>query len=62
MVSSLSADAQVVEDEASRKLAAQSASYTPADRFILFELDVEDARSTLYKGGQVIRKHWKRGE
>ncbi|HEY6042923.1 MAG TPA: pyridoxamine 5'-phosphate oxidase family protein [Anaerolineae bacterium] len=58
----ISGRARLVEDEASRKLAAQSASYTPADRFILFELDVEDAMSTLYSGGQVIRKHWKRGE
>ena len=53
--------ATFVDDPATRTLAAQLASYTPADRYVLFELDVESASSTVYTDGQRVRQHWKAG-
>ncbi|MFN8471096.1 MAG: pyridoxamine 5'-phosphate oxidase family protein [Anaerolineae bacterium] len=50
------------DDPATRRLAAESASYAPADRYVLFELDVESAASTLYNDGQPVRQHWKASE
>lgn len=52
--------AQLVDNSATRALAAQLASYTPADRYILFELTVESAASTVYSNDQVLRSQWKR--
>ena len=52
--------AQLVDNSATRALAAQLASYTPADRYILFELTVENAASTVYSNDQVLRSQWKR--
>jgi hypothetical protein len=37
------------------------ASYTPADRYILFEFDVERAASTVYPGERPVRRSWMRG-
>ena len=47
------------DDPAVRRLAAGLASYTPADRYVLFELDVESAASTVYTDGQPVRQSWK---
>ncbi len=51
--------AMFIEDSATRALAVASASYAPADRYVLFELDVERASSTTYRDGQPVRQHWK---
>jgi hypothetical protein len=40
--------ATLVEDPGRRAVAAAAASYTPADRYILFELDVSEARVVGY--------------
>ncbi len=47
------------DDLATRQLAASLASYAPADRYVLFELSVERASSTVYMDGQPIRRRWK---
>jgi hypothetical protein len=49
----------LVEDPALRKVAMQYSSYQPKDRYILFELSVESASSTVYGDGQPVRQHWK---
>ena len=51
-----------IVDPAMRSLASQLASYTPADRYILFELSIESAVSTIYKEGKPIRQHWRLGD
>jgi hypothetical protein len=51
--------ARLVEDAASRQIAAKAASFTPADRYILFELNLEHASSTIYDGGAPVRKRWR---
>ena len=56
----VSGQAQWVDNSELRALAAQLASYTPADRYILFELTVESAASTVYSNDQVLRSQWKR--
>jgi hypothetical protein len=43
-----------------RALAVSLASYTPADRYILFEFDIESAASTDYAEGRAVRRLWKR--
>jgi hypothetical protein len=40
--------ASLVEDQESRTLAVKSASYSPADYYILFELEVTEARCIGY--------------
>ena len=53
--------AALVEDPEVRALAARSASYAPADRYILFALAVDRAGSTVYQeGGQPVRTHWQK--
>jgi hypothetical protein len=52
--------ARFIEDHDLRLLAAQSASYTPADRYILFELSLETASSTIYRDGQPVRERWEK--
>jgi hypothetical protein len=54
--------ATLIDSPAKRILASQLASYTPADRYILFELSVDSAVSTVYKDGNPVRQHWRRGE
>jgi hypothetical protein len=47
------------DDPAHRVLAA-TYGYTPQDHYILFELSVESAFSTVYPGGgKPVRKNWK---
>lgn len=52
--------AQLVSDTTLRALAVQLASYPVADRYVLFEFDVETATSTVYQDGQTIRMRWKK--
>jgi hypothetical protein len=47
-----------VEHPAVRALAARAASYQPADRYVLFELAVEGAISTVYEQGRPVRRRW----
>jgi len=49
----------LVEDEALRALAAEAATYTPKAGYILFELGVEEAFSTVYKDGTPLHQRWK---
>jgi hypothetical protein len=57
----ISGTAELVEDAGSRSVAVKHASYKPADRYILFELDVDTAFSTKYDDdGTPIRNRWRR--
>ena len=51
--------ARLVEDSALRQIATKAASFTPADRYVLFELSLEHASSTIYDGGNPVRKRWR---
>jgi hypothetical protein len=57
----LTGRAHLVENPELRALAVRLASYSPADRYILFEFDIESAASTTYPEDQPVRKLWKRG-
>ena len=48
-------------DPSTRRVAAAAAPYSPADRYILFELDVEEASSTVYEGKTPVRQRWPTG-
>jgi hypothetical protein len=54
--------AHFIDNPELRTLAVRLASYTPADRYILFEFDIDSAASTVYQNDQPIRQHWKRNE
>ena len=47
-----------VDDPAVRAIAARAASYPPADRYVLFELGVDGAMSTVYEQGRPVRRRW----
>ncbi len=50
--------AVLADDPAIRALATEAASYTPEDRYVLFELTVESALSIADENGQPVRKRW----
>ena len=51
--------AKSVEDPNARQLAAESASYEPSDRYVLFELQILRALSTVYdERGRARRIRW----
>ena len=52
--------AHLVSDPELRALATQLSSYDPAERYILFEFDVESAGSTVYTDDGADRRYWKR--
>jgi hypothetical protein len=52
--------AQLIENPELRALAVSLASYTPADRYILFEFAIARAASTIYPEDQPVRRFWKR--
>ena len=54
----ISGHATSIDNPATRRLAAELATYTPADRYVLYELDVDSASSTFYTDGQPVRQHW----
>jgi len=58
----IAGSAGLVDDPDKRALASQLASYAPADRYILFELSIDSAASTVYQDGEPVRQHWRRGE
>ena len=47
-----------VSDPEARQIAAGAASYEPAERYVLFELDVDEAASTSYDDGRPVRRRW----
>ncbi len=56
----LTGRAHRVEDPELRALAVGCANYSPADRYVLFEFDVETAASTIYPEHAPMRQFWKR--
>lgn len=52
--------AHLVSDPELRTLATQLSSYTPAERYILFEFEVDSAGSTVYTDHGPDRRFWKR--
>ena len=58
----LTGKAKFIEDPALRALAVRICPYKPADRYILFEFDIESAATTEYPDGEPVRKHWKINE
>lgn len=54
--------AKLIEDPNVRALAVSISTYQPADRYILFELDVERAQSTVYGDNGPLRVLWKKDE
>lgn len=56
----VSGQAQASADPELRALAVRLASYSPAERYILFEFNVESAASTVYEGERTIRHRWQR--
>ncbi len=50
---------RLVDDPAVRQIATHAASFTPADRYLLFELHLEQASSTIYDGGNPVRTRWR---
>jgi hypothetical protein len=49
---------RAVEDAATRALAVKLAPYTPADRSVLFELEVESVIATTYASSGPARRRW----
>lgn len=56
----LSGRARLVEDEQTRAIAVAASSYDVAARYILFELSVDQALSTVYTGEGTVRQRWDR--
>ena len=52
--------AHQIADPELRALAVRLCSYTPRDRYILFEFDVESVTSTTYPDGRPVYRSWKR--
>jgi len=55
----ISGRANLIDNPELRALAVKLASYSPADRYILFEFDIENATSTVYQDDQAVHRHWK---
>ncbi len=51
--------AHSIHDPELRALAVRLASYTPAERYVLFEFDIESAASTTYPNDRPVRESWK---
>jgi hypothetical protein len=49
---------RLITDPAIRQIAVTASTYTPADRYILFELDVTRARGTTYGENGSIHQSW----
>jgi hypothetical protein len=56
----VSGSARLSDDPELRAMAIALASYTPADRYILFEFDVDAAASTIYANNEPVRRRWLR--
>ena len=51
--------AKSIEVPEVRALAVKNSPYKPAERYVLFEFDIESAMMTEYENGEPIRKQWK---
>lgn len=51
-------EAVLVDDAATRAKAAEAASYSPRDAYILFQLDIRYVLVTTYENGEPIRQRW----
>jgi hypothetical protein len=58
----ITGQAHLSDDLELRAMAVRLASYAPAERYILFEFDIESAASTIYSGDHAARQQWKIGE
>jgi hypothetical protein len=58
----VSGRARLVEDATLRALAVAAASYEVADRYVLYEMDVERAAAKIYTTDGAARQQWKAGE
>lgn len=56
----LSGRAQRVEDAELRAVAVRLSPYAPAERYVLFEFEIEKADTTVYPEDKPIRKAWRR--
>ena len=54
--------ARFIEDREMRAVAIRVCPYQYAERYILFEFDVESVMTTEYPDGNPVRKHWKVNE
>jgi hypothetical protein len=54
----ISGRAFFIDDDFNRRTAARLASYEVQDRYVLFELSVDHAVSTIYKEQGVVRLRW----
>jgi Pyridoxamine 5'-phosphate oxidase len=54
----VSGQAKFVTEPDLRALAVQASSYKPKDRYVLFELSVDTAASTIYEDGNPLRVRW----
>ena len=50
--------AEFVEDPEVWEHAASLSNYAPAERYVLFELDIEDALAITYEDGSSVRRRW----
>ena len=57
---SVTGHAHQVDDAELRALAISLASYEVAERYILFEFDIESAASTIYAEDRAVRRLWKK--
>lgn len=55
----ISGKARFIEDADLRAIAVKVSSYQPAERYILFELEIESATVTEYPESGAVRRHWK---
>ena len=55
----ISGVAELIDDPDLRLQAERVCSFKPADRYLLFELKIEEVLSTAYKGGRPDRLVWK---
>lgn len=55
----LTGRARYIEDTELRAVSVRVSPYKPAERYILFELDVESVTITEYPHGSAVRRYWK---
>lgn len=51
--------ARLNEDAALRSIAVKHAGYDVSDRYILFQLTLDEALGTVYEENEVVRRRWK---
>lgn len=51
--------AHLIDDAELRAMAVPYCSYTPRERYVLFEFEIETAASTTYPDGKPVHQSWK---